>query len=313
MAVPEVSVIIPTHNRAAMLLRAVRSVLEQTYQDFELIIVDDGSTDNTEENIRQISDLRIAYIKLEEKSGSSARPRNIGISRAKGKYIALLDSDDEWMPDLLQRLVQKMETAGKGVEVVYCGLIVLSSEGKVTDVLHPRLRGKLWPQMLADCAGSISASLIHRQCFDKAGLFDEGNIIPHWDMWIRLARDFGFDYIPEALALYHCHHGQASKQAQSLKLEAILRKYAEAYAQHPKEQRKARYRLGLSYCREGNRRKCLRYALPSLIHDKHSWKPYVLLVLMLISPKLLLPLSSLYQRLTGLFKSKEPDIGRPER
>ena len=92
---PMVSVIIPTFNRAHLIGRAIKSVLNQTYQDFEIIVIDDGSTDNTGEIIRSFTDKRIKYIKKYKKNKGISVARNIGIKVARGKYIALLDSDDE--------------------------------------------------------------------------------------------------------------------------------------------------------------------------------------------------------------------------
>jgi glycosyltransferase involved in cell wall biosynthesis len=107
---PIVSVIIPTYNRANLLGKAIQSVLDQTYQNFELIIVDDGSTDNTKELVEKFNDKRIIYTKLRENSGSSVIPRNIAMKVSKGKYIALLDSDDYWFDSLkLQKQVDFLE------------------------------------------------------------------------------------------------------------------------------------------------------------------------------------------------------------
>jgi len=92
---PTVSVIIPTYNRAQLVGRAIQSALNQTYQDFEIIVVDDGSTDNTEEAMKGFGDERIRYIRHKENSGSSAAPGNTAIRTARGEYIAFQDSDDE--------------------------------------------------------------------------------------------------------------------------------------------------------------------------------------------------------------------------
>ncbi|HKK53946.1 MAG TPA: glycosyltransferase family A protein [Patescibacteria group bacterium] len=101
---PKISVIIPTYNRANFLPRAIKSVLNQTFKDFELIIVDDGSTDNTKEVINNYlkNDDRIKYI-YQQNSGGPPKPKNTGIKIAKGEYIAFLDSDDEWFKDKLKK------------------------------------------------------------------------------------------------------------------------------------------------------------------------------------------------------------------
>jgi len=294
---PEVSVIIPTYNRAEMIQHAIGSVLGQTYQDFELIVVDDGSTDGTEGAVRQIKDPRISYIRLDECSGSSSKPRNVGIAQAKGKYIALLDSDDKWEPTLLEKLTNKMREAKKEVGAVYCWLAVTSPKGKIAYIIRPAMRGRLYPYMLSRCAGSVSASLIKRECFDKVGVFDEGNIIPHWDMWIRLTKHYEFDFVPEVLAKYNYHEGQFTESPQSSRYLAMLEKYAEDYVQYPKELQRAKYSLGIYCAQEGDRYRCLKYSLPFVVRSL-QWKTIVYFVASLITPRLAKTLIGLYRDLS---------------
>ncbi len=109
---PTVSVIIPTYNRANLVSRAIKSVLNQTYQDFEIIVVDDCSEDNTEEIVKSFNDSRIRYIKHKKNKGGSAA-RNTGIKRARGKYIAFLDDDDEWLPSKLEKQIMLFEKLSK--------------------------------------------------------------------------------------------------------------------------------------------------------------------------------------------------------
>ena len=108
---PKVSVIIPTYNRANLLARAIKSVLNQTFQDFELIVVDDGSTDNTRKVVEEFQkkDSRIKYI-FQENSGGPAKPINTGIKNSKGEYITILEDDDEFLPQKLQKQVELFET-----------------------------------------------------------------------------------------------------------------------------------------------------------------------------------------------------------
>src|SRR3989344_2456358 len=105
-----ISIIIPTYNRAKLLRRAIESVLKQTFQDFELLVVDDGSTDNTNEVVMEYAskDKRVFYIS-QENSGGASRPKNTGIKTARGEYIAILDSDDEWMQNKLEVQLRHFE------------------------------------------------------------------------------------------------------------------------------------------------------------------------------------------------------------
>jgi glycosyltransferase involved in cell wall biosynthesis len=117
---PEVSVVIPTYNRAKVLSRAVKSVLNQGYRDFEIIVVDDGSTDNTEQVVGAFDKQQVKYVRHEKNMGPAAA-RNTGIGHANGKYIAFQDSDDEWFPQKLGRQVEILETASDRVGGVYTG------------------------------------------------------------------------------------------------------------------------------------------------------------------------------------------------
>ncbi|WP_332899995.1 glycosyltransferase family 2 protein [Haladaptatus sp. CMSO5] len=116
---PTVSVVIPTYNRSEEVTHAIDSVLAQTYDDFELLVVDDGSTDDTKEVVTGYDDDRVKFIEHEENQGAPAA-RNTGIEHAEGEYVAFLDSDDEWLPLKLERQVDYLESKGDGWVAVYC-------------------------------------------------------------------------------------------------------------------------------------------------------------------------------------------------
>jgi glycosyltransferase involved in cell wall biosynthesis len=118
---PTVSIIIPTYNRSRLLARAVKSVLNQTYQNFELIIVDDASTDNTEEVVGSFNDERIKYVRHEKNKGEAVA-RNTGIKAARGEYIASHDSDDEWLHEKLAKRIRAFENCSPEIGVVYTAL-----------------------------------------------------------------------------------------------------------------------------------------------------------------------------------------------
>ena len=121
-----VSVIIPTYNRAACLKLALASVLNQTYQNFEIIVVDDASTDGTADVVRGFADARITYVRHDVnrgKVGAGAAARNSGIARAQGTYIAFLDDDDEWLPEKLARQVAVLDRGPRSVGAIYTGFV----------------------------------------------------------------------------------------------------------------------------------------------------------------------------------------------
>ncbi|AAL80893.1 glycosyl transferase [Pyrococcus furiosus DSM 3638] len=208
MSRPTVSVIIPTHNRAKLLKRAIISVLNQTFEDFEIIVVDDASSDNTPNIIESIKDSRIRYIRLEKNSGAPTA-RNIGIKKARGKFIALLDDDDEWLPRKLEVQVKKFNELEKKFGVVYGGFYYVSQQNeRIIGKRLPRFRGNVYGELLKENFIGSPTVLIRRECFKKAGLFDPK--LPSsqdWDMWVRIARYYYFDYI---VAKYYVHGHQIS-------------------------------------------------------------------------------------------------------
>ncbi|ASA78486.1 glycosyltransferase [Thermococcus sp. 5-4] len=211
MAKPTVSVIIPTYNRANLLKRAIESVISQRFEDFELIVVDDASPDNTPEIVESINDTRIRYIRLKENSGGPVA-RNTGIKKARGKFIALLDDDDEWLPNRLEVQVRKFENLDREFGVVYGGFYYVSQQdGKILGKRLPRHRGDVYEHFLRENFIGSPTLLIRRECFKRAGLFDPKlTSSQDWDMWLRIARYYKFDYVNEIVAKYYVHGRQIS-------------------------------------------------------------------------------------------------------
>ena len=201
---PMVSVIIPTHNRANLIGKAIQSVLDQTHRDFELIVVDDGSTDNTEAVVKGFGDERIRYIRLDKNSGTSAVPRNTGIKAAEGEYIAGHDDDDIWLPRKLEKQVKAFEEAPPKVGVVYTGFRRI--EGN-REIYYPSSKvtqkeGNVHRELLKGTFVGNPNVLIKKECFDMVGMFDEE--LPFcldWDMWLRISKYYDFKLIDEPLVI----------------------------------------------------------------------------------------------------------------
>jgi glycosyltransferase involved in cell wall biosynthesis len=206
---PTVSVVIPTYNRQTALFRAIKSVEAQTRGDWELIVVDDASTDGTEEAARSLKDRRIVYLRHPRNWGGGAA-RNTGIQQAQGRYVAFLDSDDEWLPEKLARDVEAL--AGDGVGLVYCGKELVDPEGRLLLRRIPTLQGEVYRQLLAhDFIGSCSRVAVRKEVIDKVGGFDDG--LPSgqdWDMWVRAAQVAKVACVPECLVRRHLGHEQIS-------------------------------------------------------------------------------------------------------
>lgn len=212
-----ISVIIPTYNYDQFIKRAIESVLKQDYKNIEVIICDDGSTDKTKLIIRKLlNDKRVSYYFQPNKGLSAAR--NLGINKAKGKYLAFLDSDDYWMPGKLSsqfKLFQRNQKLG----LVYCFHYWVDLQGKIIGKKIKKYRGNIWPNLLQGnlISGSGSSVLIKKICFKKVGVFDQTlSACEDWDMWLRISKVFQVDFVPRFLVNITQHQKRMSLNKWSL-------------------------------------------------------------------------------------------------
>jgi len=252
---PEVSVIIPTYNRSDFLYGAVASALSQTFQDFEIIVVDDASQDDTGRTVSGFNDTRIKYIRHETNKGGGAA-RNTGIRSAAGRYIAFLDDDDEWYPDKLRLQMERIESSSERVGGVYTGYLVVDrTSGKIRGQKIPRKAGDLYRDLLkANPIGGSSMMLLKRECFDRVGLFDES--LPCFqdrDLWIRVGKHFHYTYVKEPLVKYYNHENKIWRNPHAIErgLERMLRKYGSSRDIRRNVSRYYR-KVGVGYCRDGD-------------------------------------------------------------
>jgi glycosyltransferase involved in cell wall biosynthesis len=200
-----VNVIIPAYNQAAVLRRAVEGVLSQTYTDLTVIIVDDGSTDNTEHVVKDIDDNRIVYVKSAKNSGPSAA-RNCGIALSKDEYIAILDSDDEWLPEKIQKQVSLMKGLDEEWGVCLTGGIIVK-DGSRQAVLRPdlRLKGNVYKQFVLSKIPFLTSSLLFRRsCLEGIGGFDtELWQAEDSDLLMRVLKGYKLAVIHEPLVVWH--------------------------------------------------------------------------------------------------------------
>ena len=266
MSRPTVSVIIPTYNRANLLRRAITSVLNQTFRDFELIVVDDASPDNTPEVVESINDGRIRYVRLKKNSGGPVA-RNTGIKKARGKFIALLDDDDEWLPHRLETQVRKFETLEPDVGVVYGGFYYVSQQdGRILGKRLPAYKGNVYDKLLRENFIGSPTLLIRRECFKRAGLFDPNlSSSQDWDMWLRIARHYKFDYVDEIVAKYYVHGRQISFNMKKYipGRERFIRKHLDIW-KNPRILSIHLSQMGLLLLLSGEPEKGLRYLMYSI-------------------------------------------------
>ena len=196
---PKVSVIIPVFNRPESVRRAIESVLSQTFQDFEVIVVDDASTDATPDVVASFTDPRISLIRHERNRGGSAA-RNTGIRASSAPYVGFLDSDDEWLPDKLERQLAVFEQGPDHVGLVYAGAERVYDDGVVSRDLPRRERDLTRTLLLENIIGETSVGMVRRSVFDATGGFDES--LPSCqdlDLWLRIAERFDCVAVPEVL------------------------------------------------------------------------------------------------------------------
>ncbi|MBE9168996.1 glycosyltransferase family 2 protein [Pleurocapsales cyanobacterium LEGE 06147] len=211
---PKVSAIIPAYNALRYLPKTIDSILNQTFDDFEVIVINDGSTDETEKWVAQIADARVKLIC--QKNQGLAAARNTGIKHAKGKYLAFLDADDLWEPTKLEKQVQVLEQNPE-VGLVYTWVAYIDEKGESTGrVVQTQAEGYVWKKLvernLVECG---SVAMVRSSCLVTVGLFDENlssfNVGEDWDMWLRIAAQYPFKVIKEPLVYYRQRLSSASK------------------------------------------------------------------------------------------------------
>lgn len=214
---PTVSVILPTYNRRGLIARSIRSVLQQTYRDFELIVVDDGSTDGTAAVLRKFRDRRMRVFRLRRNKGAGAA-RNTGIRRAKGDYIAFQDSDDEWIPEKLAKHMSVFSNRRFKGGVVYSDMLRIRKDG--TSVYHnsPRVESSVLidrkTKFYKVCNLGIQSSVIKRTCLERAGYFNEQfPCLEDLELFIRLSKHYTFYHLREPLIRYYETKGLSSNNA----------------------------------------------------------------------------------------------------
>jgi len=201
-----VSVVMPTYNRSRFIERAIRSVLGQTCPVKEVIVVDDGSTDGTEDVLRTIPG-PIRYFKQANAGPPTAR--NHGFKQVTGAFIALLDSDDVWFPDKIERQLACVR-ANDRVGLVHSAARIIDSEGRVTGAVWGRseYHGRVTSHLLEANGVNASSVLMRRALVEaEAGYDIRFPALENWDLWLRISRRCEFAYVNEPLIEYRLHDG----------------------------------------------------------------------------------------------------------
>ena len=228
---PLVSVILPTYNRRHLIERSIRSVLAQTYRNFELLVVDDGSTDATDSVLNSFADARVQYLKIAMNRGA-AFARNLGIEASRGSLVAFQDSDDEWAPQKLEKHVAAFEAHLPSPGVVYSDMLRVHEGGDVRyhkspEIVRGHLLNPLTHYYQAHYLG-VQSSVIRRECLDAVGVFNVRlPCFEDLDLFIRLSDHCDFVHIREPLVKYYETDGICkNQQAQYAGREILFELYS---------------------------------------------------------------------------------------
>ena len=251
---PAVSVIIPVFNRNHTLPRALSSALGQTFTNLEIIVVDDASEEPAAEVVRGFGDARVRLIVHGNNRGANAA-RNTGMVKARGKYVAFLDSDDEWHPHKIQVQVEAMETAPLSVAGHCTGLTAFTEDGNPSFKKSPRFSGNIYPLLLLrNEIGPLSSVLVRRAILAEIGGFDESlSSSQDWDLYLRIAQGYKFLSVSDSLVLYHMGSDSITRNliAKAHGRKMLLEKHESQMARFPEAFARQLVKTGHYHCRAG--------------------------------------------------------------
>lgn len=216
---PLVTILIPAYNASPYISESLESALGQTYEALEIMVVDDGSTDNTEELVREFGD-KVVYLKKENGGPSSAR--NYGIARAKGEYIAFLDADDLWYPEKIAIQIEAFQNEPE-LGMTYCNMQPINKEDVLTyvkpypEAVSQRFSGDVFYKLFMFNFIPTPTVMVKKEVFEKAGLFPEHlRFSEDYHMWLRICAYYKARHIDQVLAYRRIHQGQASNDLDEL-------------------------------------------------------------------------------------------------
>ena len=213
---PKISIIMPVLNGERYVADAIESVCRQTYPAYELLVIDDGSTDRTREIVRGFAArLDLKYVHHETNQGIT-RSINDGLRRASGDYVTFLDHDDLWLPDFLETQLRHL-TEHPDVGMVHSDIQTIDADGKVIEHSVTRERKRIRPSGFVFrhlfnqsmiCGNSV---MVRKECFERLGLWDESLRWADYHMWLRISRHYKIDYVPRVLTAYRQHSSQTTR------------------------------------------------------------------------------------------------------
>lgn len=212
-----VSVVIPSYNHGKYIAETIDAALAQTYQPLEVVVVDDGSTDNSAEVLASFGD-RIRW--FAQKNSGVSRARNWGAGESRGEFIAFCDSDDVWVPQKLEKQIARFDDPEVGL--VYCGIQRVDGErvpfsDPVVVGMSGHISTRISQLQIVGVPLISSTSIVSRRCFDVVGGFDPALAYSaDWDFWRRAAGNFKVDFVPEVLVMYRVHRSSWTRNVKAL-------------------------------------------------------------------------------------------------
>jgi glycosyltransferase involved in cell wall biosynthesis len=223
---------VAAYNASAYVRTAIEGVLAQTIGDIEVIVVDDGSIDNTAQVVQAIADERVRYVYQVNQGPSAAR--NAGIRLARGEFVAFLDSDDRWMPSKLEAQLDRFKEV-PGAGLVHCTTIIVDNDGHVQRCQAASLEGYALDALLMGNKIATSSVMVPRHVFDRVGGFDESiSRGEDWEMWLRISALFPIAAVSKPLVVYTLVPDSLAKNTPFLLKDclSVVRKAFSSYGAH---------------------------------------------------------------------------------
>ncbi len=241
---PLVSVIIPAYNAEAFIEKTLKSVLSQTYQNLEVLVVDDGSYDRTPEIIKSIAQQDKRVVLLQHKNAGVAAARNLGIEKSQGEFIAPIDADDIWYPENIEKQVQCFLASDPSVGLVYSWSVDIDQDDVPTGIFRAaKIEGEVYVTLVGhNFIGNASSSMIRRDCFQQVGGYNcqfkeqDAQGCEDWDLYLRIADSYQFRVVPEFMVGYRKMTNSMSRdytkmaKSHTLVMQAVRQKHPEIWA-----------------------------------------------------------------------------------
>lgn len=275
MDLPKVSVVIPNYNYEKYVARTINSVLAQTYPNLEIIVIDDGSKDNSLEVLKSFGD-KIKVVR--QKNQGVSRARNYGVELSSGEYIAFLDADDLWLSDKIEKQLAKFKT-NESYGLVHCSMSLINLEDEIIGENSSGQEGWVFEEFLKFQSGVVigagSTALLKRSVFEEIGGFDlRLSTSADWDLSCRIARRYEIGFIREPLALYRIHNSNMHSNINLMRHDMLIG-FEKAFAAEPERLRAIKgecygnlhYALAGSYFHSKKYANFVRHLLKSVFYN----------------------------------------------